>query len=90
MLKCTKSAKISTLELAGVFVAIDAEPSSYEWRGLLSLDEVRYIITNKCMETKITGIFATGDIRHNSAREVMTAAGDGATVAISAERFLSF
>jgi thioredoxin reductase (NADPH) len=75
MLKSTKNATISTLELAGVFVAIGSEPNSSQWRGLLPLDKEGYIITNELMETKIPGIFA---------------AGDGATAAISAERFLSF
>jgi len=90
MLKSTKNGKISTLELDGVFVAIGSEPSSAQWRGLLSLDEWGYIITNEIMETKIPGIFAAGDVRHNSARQAITAAGDGATAAISAEKFLSF
>ena len=90
MLKSTKNAKISILELAGVFVAIGSEPNSAQWRGLLSLDEWGYIITNELMETKIPGIFAAGDVRHNSARQAITAAGDGATAAISTERFLSF
>ncbi len=90
VLKNTKNDKISTLELAGVFVAIGSEPNSAQWRGLLPLDEVGYIITNELMETKILGIFAAGDIRHNSARQAVTAAGDGATAAISAERSLSF
>jgi thioredoxin reductase (NADPH) len=90
VIKSTKNAKISTLELAGVFVAIGSEPNSTQWRGLLPLDEGGYIITNELMETKIPGIFAVGDIRHNSARQAITAAGDGATAAISAERFLSF
>lgn len=90
MLKNTKNAKISILELAGVFVAIGSEPNSAQWRGLLPLDEEGYIITNELMETKIPGIFAAGDVRHNSARQAITAAGDGATAAISAARFLSF
>ena len=90
VLKNTKNDKISTLELAGVFVAIGFEPNSAQWRGLLPLDEVGYIITNEIMETKIPGIFAAGDVRHNSARQAITAAGDGATAAISANRFLSF
>ena len=90
MLKNTKNAKISVLELTGVFVAIGSEPSSVEWRGLLPLDKEGYIITNELMETKIRGIFAAGDVRHNSTRQAITAAGDGATAAISAERFLSF
>jgi thioredoxin reductase (NADPH) len=90
MLKNTKNAKISILELAGVFVAIGSEPNSAQWRGLLPLDEEGYIITNELMETKIPGIFAAGDVRHNSARQAITAAGDGATAAMSAARFLSF
>ncbi|MGB5924747.1 MAG: thioredoxin-disulfide reductase [Dehalococcoidia bacterium] len=89
-LKNTESDKISILELEGVFVAIGSKPNSAQWRGLLPLDEEGYIITNELMETKIPGIFAAGDVRHNSARQAVTAAGDGATAAISAARFLSF
>jgi thioredoxin reductase (NADPH) len=90
MLKNTRNDKISILELAGIFVAIGSKPNSAQWRGLLPLDEEGYIITNELMETKMPGIFAAGDVRHNSARQVITAAGDGATAAISAARFLSF
>jgi thioredoxin reductase (NADPH) len=90
MLKNTKNVKISILELAGIFVAIGSEPNSAQWRGLLRLNEEGYIITNELMETKIPGIFAAGDVRHNSARQAITAAGDGATAAMSAARFLSF
>jgi thioredoxin reductase (NADPH) len=89
-LKNTKNDRISVLELAGVFVAIGSRPNSTQWQGVLSLDEEGYIITNELMETKIPGIFAAGDVRHNSTRQVITAAGDGATAAISAARFLSF
>jgi thioredoxin reductase (NADPH) len=90
MLKSTKSATISVVELAGVFVAIGSEPNSVEWRELLPLDEEGYIITNELMETSVPGVFAAGDVRHNSARQAITAAGDGATAAMSAARFLSF
>jgi thioredoxin reductase (NADPH) len=89
-LKNIRNDKISVLELAGVFVAIGSRPNSTQWRELLPLDEEGYIITNELMETKIPGIFAAGDVRHNSARQAITAAGDGATAAISAARFLSF
>jgi len=90
LLKNTKNAKISILEAAGVFVSIGSEPNSTHWRGLLPLDEEGYIITSELMETKIPGIFAAGDVRHNSAKQVITAAGDGATAAMSVARFLSF
>ena len=41
------------------------------------------------METEVPGVFATGDIRHNSGRQAITAAGDGATAAIFAEEYLT-
>ncbi|MFW6118481.1 MAG: FAD-dependent oxidoreductase [Chloroflexota bacterium] len=88
MLKSTKNARMSTLELAGVFIAIGSEPNSAQW-GLLSSDQVGYAITNELMETKISGIFA-GDVCHNSARQAITAAGDGATSAIPARKPPSF
>ena len=88
-LRNTKNDRISVLELAGVFVAIGSRPNSTQWQGVLPLDEEGYIITNELMETKIPGVFAAGDVRHNSARQAITAAGDGATAAISAARFLS-
>jgi thioredoxin reductase (NADPH) len=87
-LKNTKDATISTLPVAGVFIAIGLEPNSdYLW-GALPLGEEGHIITNELMETGVPGILAAGDIRHNSARQAITAAGDGATAALSAERFL--
>lgn len=89
-LKDTRNDRISALELAGVFVAIGSQPNSTQWQGVLPLDEEGYIITNELMETKAPGVFAAGDVRHNSARQAITAAGDGATAAISMARFLSF
>ena len=88
-LKNTKDARISVLRLEGVFVAIGSVPNSVAWQGVLPLDEGGYIITNEVMETGIPGVFAAGDVRRNSARQAITAAGDGATAAVSAERFLS-
>jgi thioredoxin reductase (NADPH) len=87
MIKSTENAKMSTLELAGVFIAIGSEPNSAQW-GLLPSDQICYVITNELMETKISGIFA-GDVHRNPARQAIAAAGDGATAATSAGRLLS-
>jgi len=81
--------KKSTLDVAGVFIATGLKPSTDYLKGVLPLDEAGYIITNDKMETEIPGIFAAGDIRLNSARQAITAAGDGATAAIFAEKFIS-
>jgi len=79
----------STLDIAGIFISVGLKPNTDYLKGILSLDELGHIITNENMETEIPGIFAAGDIRHNSARQAITAAGDGATAAIYAEKFLS-
>jgi len=80
--------KKSTLDIAGVFIAIGLKPNTDYLKGVLPLDSAGYITTNDKMETKIPGIFAAGDIRQNSARQAITAAGDGATAAIFAEKFI--
>ncbi|MDP3880366.1 MAG: thioredoxin-disulfide reductase [Dehalococcoidales bacterium] len=79
----------STLDVDGIFIAIGFSPETDYLKGLLSLDAIGHIITNEKMETKIPGILAAGDIRANSGRQAITAAGDGATAAIYAERFLT-
>ena len=81
--------KKSTLDVAGVFIAIGLKPNTDFLKGVLPLDSAGYIITNDKMETKIPGIFAAGDLRQNSARQAITSAGDGATAAIFAEKFIS-
>ncbi len=88
-LKKTKDVTIATLPVAGVFVAIGLEPNTSYLKGVLPLDKGGYLITNEVMETEIPGVLAAGDVRHNSARQAITAAGDGATAALSAERFLN-
>ncbi|MFH0767941.1 MAG: thioredoxin-disulfide reductase [Chloroflexota bacterium] len=79
----------SALEVSGIFVSIGFKPDTDYLKGILPLDPIGHIITNEKMETEIGGIFAAGDIRSNSARQAITAAGDGATAAIYAERFLT-
>ncbi len=79
----------STLEVAGIFVSIGFKPDTEYLKGILPLDPVGHIITNEKMETEIPGIFAAGDIRQYSARQAITAAGDGATAAIYAAKFLA-
>jgi thioredoxin reductase (NADPH) len=88
-LRQVKTDKKSSLDVAGVFIAVGLKPSTDYLKGVLPLDRAGYIITNDRMETKVPGIFAAGDIRQHSPRQAITAAGDGATAAIFAERFLS-
>jgi len=79
----------STLDVSGVFVSIGFKPNTDYLRDILPLDAAGYIVTNEKMETVVPGILAAGDIRRNSIRQVIAAAGDGATAAIYAGRFIT-
>ena len=88
-LRQVKTGERAALDISGIFVSIGLRPNTDYLKGILPLDKAGYIITNSQMETQIAGIYAAGDIRQNSARQAITAAGDGATAAIYAEKFLS-
>jgi len=79
----------SALDVAGIFISIGFKPNTNYLKGILPLDTGGCIVTNEKMETKIPGIFAAGDIRCDSGRQAITAAGDGATAAIHAEKFIA-
>jgi thioredoxin reductase (NADPH) len=80
--------KGSFLELDGVFVAIGLVPNTSYLKGIVDMDEKGSIIVNGRMETSVPGIYAAGDIRVNSIRQVIAAAGDGAVAAVSAATFI--
>ena len=88
-LRSVKTGEKSSLTVSGVFVAVGLRPNTSYLKGLLALDEGGFISVNGQMETEVPGLFAAGDIRAGSIRQVVSAAGDGATAAIAAERFLS-
>lgn len=88
VLKNTKNGTISLVAVDGVFVAIGLVPNTKYLRGVLPLDEGGYVITTELMETTVPGIFAAGDIRHNSVKQAIVAAGNGAVAALSAEWFI--
>jgi len=83
-----KTGAKSDLPVSGVFVAVGQRPNTGFLKGLVPLDSNGYIITNEKMETGIPGVLAAGDIRSNSIRQTISAAGDGATAAIYADRYL--
>ncbi|MCK4723747.1 MAG: FAD-dependent oxidoreductase, partial [Dehalococcoidia bacterium] len=53
------------------------------------LDSEGFIIVTSGLETSVPGIFAAGDIRSGSSKQAITAAGDGAAAALSAEKFIT-
>ncbi|RLC93255.1 MAG: thioredoxin-disulfide reductase [Chloroflexi bacterium] len=87
-LRNVKTGEMSRLHVGGIFVAVGLKPNSRCFVDLLDLTEAGHIITDGEMGTSVKGIFAAGDIRHKSVRQISTAVGDGATAAMSAFRYL--
>lgn len=87
-LRNVKNKQLSTLEVAGVFVAVGLKPNSQPFADVVKLSEKGHIVTDELMATSAKGIFAAGDIRGNSARQIASAVGDGATAALSAFSYL--
>jgi len=80
---------VSTLDVTGVFVFIGMTPNTGYLHDDVRLDGGGHIYVNEWMETGVPGLYAAGDIRANSARQVVTAAGDGATAAIRADHYIT-
>ena len=79
-----------TLPTQGVFIAIGHKPNTELFKGVLDMDDVGYLITERStMKTNIEGVFACGDAQDSYYRQAVTAAGTGCMAAIDAERFLA-
>jgi thioredoxin reductase (NADPH) len=87
-LKDVKTGEISTLPVTGCFVAIGITPNTQWLKGLLSLDEWGFVLTDQEMATQIPGIFAAGDVRSKNLWQIATAVGEGAIAANAMEHYL--
>ena len=76
------------LPVDGCFVLIGTDPNTEFLRGVITLDPTGYIITDEDMHTSVPGVFAAGDCRRKSLRQMVTAAADGAVAAIAAEQHI--
>lgn len=75
-------------EIDGVFIYIGMNPITGFVQDLGITNEQGYIVTNEAMETNIPGIFAAGDVREKTLRQVVTATNDGAIAAQNAQHFI--
>ena len=86
-LKNVKSGDTSSLTVNGLFVAVGQKPAT---EGLTGVElDGGYIVTDSEMRTSLPGVFAAGDVRKKTLRQVVTAAADGAVAAESAIKFLN-
>ena len=79
-LKNVKNSVLTSLSVDGVFVAIGHTPNSDLFENLKKTPS-GYIKTNEVMRTNIDGVYAVGDVRDKTLRQVVTACADGAIAA---------
>jgi len=72
----------------GIFVFVGYQPYSDIFKGMIDMDETGYIKTDSDMRTNVEGVFAAGDVRVKSLRQVATAVADGAIAAVQAEKYI--
>ncbi len=84
----TETGEEQELKTDGVFIYIGMNPLSKPFENLGITNENGYIVTNEKMETAVPGIFAAGDIRDKTLRQVVTATGDGSIAASSVQHYI--
>jgi thioredoxin reductase (NADPH) len=89
VIKNKVTGEISELEVNGVFVFVGLNPLSGTFKGIVNMDDRGYILTDSEMRTNVPGVFAAGDIRQKTLRQVITAAADGAIAATAAEKYIA-
>jgi thioredoxin reductase (NADPH) len=87
--KNLKEDRVYDRPVDGVFIYVGLSPNSQFLEGALPADEMGHLHVNLKMETKFPGVFAAGDIREQSSRQVASSVGDGATAAIFAEKYIA-
>lgn len=94
VVKNTKTGELTTIEadeddgMFGLFGFIGLLPNSHLFEGVIDMEN-GYIKTDDNMHTNIPGVYAAGDIRVKSLRQVVTAAADGAIAAMQAEHYIA-
>ncbi len=88
VLKDLSTGKKLIVPVDGIFVYIGSAPGTGFLKDLVKLDEQGYIATDERMRTSAEGIFAAGDVRQKSLRQIVTAVGDGAVAAETAREFI--
>ncbi|MCI6836857.1 MAG: thioredoxin-disulfide reductase [Eubacteriales bacterium] len=94
IVKNTKTGELTTIEadpddgIFGLFGFIGLLPNTGLFEGQIDMEN-GYVLTDDNMHTNLPGVFAAGDLRKKSLRQVVTAAADGAIAAMQAEKYLA-
>lgn len=83
-----KTGERRVVPVSGVFVLIGTDPNTELLKDKVILDPSGYVMTDEDMRTNVPGVFAAGDCRRKSLRQMVTAAADGAIAAVAAEQYI--
>ena len=72
----------------GVFIFVGSAPNTGFLKGVVDLDEAGRVVVDGSMAASLPGVFAAGDVRSGSVRQIASAVGDGVTAVLRAEIFL--
>lgn len=78
----------SEVKVDGVFVYVGARPNTAFLKGLVDRDDAGFVLTDEALSAKTKGLFAAGDVRKKTLRQISTAVGDGALAAVNLERYI--
>jgi thioredoxin reductase (NADPH) len=85
----SREGAIADLEVAAVFAYVGLQPNTAVLRDRLSLDQAGRISTDGWMRSELTGVCAAGTVRCQSPYRAVSAAGDGASAAVTVDRYLT-
>jgi thioredoxin reductase (NADPH) len=88
MLRDASTGVSSELPISGVFLYVGSRPATSFVRGLAETDNAGFVITDDELATRTRGLFAAGDVRRKSLRQISTAVGDGALAAVNLEKYV--
>ena len=84
-----KTGDVKQLPVDGCFIWVGILPNTQFLADTVELDEFGFVRVNQHMETSVPGIFAAGDVRNTPLRQIVTAVGDAAIAAFSAEHYIT-
>jgi thioredoxin reductase (NADPH) len=86
--KNVQTGAVSTLAVEGAFIFVGVTPNSEFLKGVLPMDGKGFLQTDENLATKVPGIFAAGDVKDKTLRQIATAVGEGALAATMADHYL--
>lgn len=86
--KDVKTNKQQEIPASGIFIYVGVEPNTGFLKGMVELDKEGFIITDEHMKTSINGIFACGDARKNTLKQIVTSCAEGAKAAYSCIHYI--